>query len=398
MPMDGAVSGGAAPAKSSSGAESRRLMSVDALRGFDMFWIVGAAAVARALDGMGDTAILNELAAQLRHPPWQGFTFFDLIFPLFIFIVGVSLIFSLSRTIDNEGREAAFRRILRRSILLFAIGVFYGGGFSRPIEEIRWMGVLQRIALCYFFAGTLFCYCKPKALAGICVSLIVGYWALLTFVPVPGFGAASYDEGRNLANVIDELLLPGRLYRGTWDPEGILSTLPAIATCLLGIFAGLLLKDRPPGRGSLAKLNSLGKNKEGAILIAAGVIALLLGYLWSLQFPLNKHIWTSSFVLVTGGYSAVLLGIFHLVIDVREHRKWCMPFVWIGTNAITIYLAHNLIGFRNIAERLAGGEIREFLNARIMEGLGDLIMAAIILALSFLLCRFLYNRKIFLRL
>lgn len=367
--------------------KTQRLMSVDALRGFDMFWIVGAAALARAFERMGDSALLGAFAAQLHHPSWEGFTFYDLIFPLFIFIVGVSLVFSLSRTIEKEGREVAVRRIFRRSLLLFIIGVFYGGGFSGAIEEIRWLGVLQRIALCYFFAGLLFCYCKPKVLAGICASLLVGYWVAMTFVPVPGIGAASYDEGRNLANYLDELLLPGKLYRGTWDPEGILSTLPAVATCLLGVFAGLLL------RGERFR-----EQEKSLILLGAGVAGLLAGYLWSLQFPLNKHIWTSSFVLVTGGFSALLLGAFHLLIDVWGYRRWCLPFVWIGMNAITIYLAHNLINFRALAGRFAGGEIQQFLNEQVMQGAGELLIAALVLGFSFLLCGFLYRKKIFLRL
>lgn len=352
-----------------------------------MFWIVGAAGLARAFDAMGDSAFLGTLADQLRHPSWEGFTFYDLIFPLFIFIVGVSLVFSLSRTIATEGREVALRRIFRRSILLFLIGVFYAGGLSRAIEEIRWLGVLQRIALCYFFAGILFCYFKPKVLAGICASLLVGYWALMTFVPVPGIGAPSYEEGKNLANYLDELLLPGRLYRDTWDPEGILSTLPAVATCLLGVLAGLLLRNE-----------HFDRRDKSYVLLGAGVGALIIGYVWSLQFPLNKHIWTSSFVLVTAGYGAVLLGIFYQVIDVWGYRKWCLPFAWIGMNAITIYLAHNLVNFRNIASRFAGGDVHEFLNSRVMQGLGDLVLAAIVLGLSFLLCWFLYRKKIFLRL
>ncbi len=361
-------------------------MSVDALRGFDMFWIVGAAGLARALDGMGDSAFLEGVAHQLRHPSWEGFTFYDLIFPLFIFIVGVSLVFSLSRTIETEGGGVALRRIFRRSVLLYAIGIFYAGGFANSIEDIRWVGVLQRIALCYFFAGLLFCYFKPKILAGICASLIAGYWVLMTFVPVPGIGTASYDEGLNLANYLDELLLPGRLHRETWDPEGILSTLPAIATCLLGIFAGRLLRDR-----------TVAPSRKTVLLFTWGAAGLAFGYLWSLQFPLNKHIWTSSFVLVTGGYSALLLGLFYQVIDVWGYRRWSLPFVWIGMNAITIYLAHNLVNFGAIARRFAGGDVRDLLNAQV-QGLGDLLVALIALALSFLLCWFLYRKKIFLRL
>jgi predicted acyltransferase len=378
------VSGPTVPSAAAPG--SSRLMSVDALRGFDMMWIIGAAAVARALDRMGDSALLQVVAAQLVHPDWEGFTFFDLIFPLFIFIVGVSIVFSLRRTLEQEGRPAVVRRVVRRAILLFLLGIFYGGGFSRPFEEIRWVGVLQRIALCYFFASLLFCYLRPRALITTCVSLIAGYWALMTFVPVPGFGAGSYEEGQNLANWLDHQLLPGRLYRDTWDPEGILSTLPAIATCLLGIFAGLLLRE-----------GAMSASSKTRWLIGAGLASLLLGWLWGLQFPINKHIWTSSFVLVTGGLSAILLGIFHQVIDVWGWRRWSLPFVWIGMNAITIYMAHNLMRFGEISRRLVGGDIQAFLNAR-LPGLGELMVAIGMLALSFLFCWFLHRRRIFLRL
>lgn len=369
-----------------TGPVSQRLMSVDALRGFDMFWIVGAAAVANALNRMGDSSALKAFATQLVHPNWAGFTFFDLIFPLFIFIVGVSTVFSLRKTIEKEGRPAAIRRIIRRSVFLFIIGIFYAGGFSRPIAEIRWVGVLQRIALCYMFTGILFCYLKPKALVATCVGLIVGYWALMTFVPVPGFGMGSYAEGQNLANWLDNQLLLGRLYRQTWDPEGLLSTLPAIATCLLGVFAGLLLKE--------GKMESTRKTQW---LLGVGAGGVLLGWLWGFQFPINKHIWTSSFVLLTGGLSAIILGIFYQVIDVWGYRKWSMPFVWIGMNAITIYLASNLIGFGGVARRFVGGDIQTFLNGR-LTGLGDLLIAIVMLAIGFLFCGFLYRKKIFLRL
>ena len=365
---------------------SKRLTSVDALRGFDMMWLVGGGSVGWALGRMGDHPFWEGLSRQLRHPDWDGFTFYDLIFPLFIFLVGVSLVFSLGRAMETEGRQAAVQRIVRRSLLLFMIGIFYNGGFNRPIEEIRWTGVLQRIALCYCFAGILFCYFRPKALAWITGGLIVGYWMLMTFVPVPGIGPASYEEGKNLANWFDSQFLPGRLWRETWDPEGFLSTLPAIATCLTGVFAGLLLQN-PSIHGS----------RKSAWLIGMGAAGVLLGWLWGFQFPINKHIWTSSFVLLTSGLSALLLGVFHQVIDVWKIRAWAVPFVWIGMNAITIYLAHNLIRFRDISLRLLGGDIQSALNEW-SAGVGDLLVALGVLFLSFLLCWILHRKRIFLRL
>src|SRR6266436_1424552 len=164
--------------------QTQRLMSVDALRGFDMFWIIGADSLVYALHRLSPSKPTNFLADQLEHVDWEGFHFYDLIFPLFVFLVGVSLVFSLTKTIERAGRADALRRVFRRGILLFVIGIFYSGGFSDPWPDIRLMGVLNRIALAYFFAGLLFCFFKPRALAGICAGLLIGYWALMTFVPM----------------------------------------------------------------------------------------------------------------------------------------------------------------------------------------------------------------------
>src|SRR6266581_1598557 len=165
-------------------AATQRLMSVDALRGFDMFWIVGAGSLVAALNKMSQTGPTKFLATQLEHADWEGFHFYDLIFPLFVFIVGVSLVFSLSKTIEREGRAEALKRVFRRGILLFLIGIFYSGGFSHPWPDMRLMGVLNRIALAYLFAGLLFCFFKPRALVAICAGILLGYWALLTLVPI----------------------------------------------------------------------------------------------------------------------------------------------------------------------------------------------------------------------
>src|SRR6266550_1659422 len=163
---------------------SQRLMSVDALRGFDMFWIIGADSLVYALNRMSRTRTTSFLATQLEHVEWEGFHFYDLIFPLFVFIVGVSLVFSLTKTIEQAGRAEALTRVVRRGVLLFLIGIFYSGGFASLWPDMRLMGVLNRIALAYFFAGLLFCFFKARALAAICAGLLIGYWALMSFVPI----------------------------------------------------------------------------------------------------------------------------------------------------------------------------------------------------------------------
>ena len=196
-----------------------------------------------------------------------------------------------------------------------------------------------------------------------------------------------YIKGVNLANYTDQKYLPGMKWDGTWDPEGILSTLPAIGTCLLGVFAGLLLRNK-----------NISDTQKVRCLLVAGLAGVLLGHLWGLQFPVIKKIWTSSYVLVAGGYSALLLGCFYLVVDVWKCQQWCQPFVWIGMNSITVYLANNIVSFDRLGLRFAGGDVKRFLDNSVAPGFGELVVALVGLALGIWLCRFLYRKKIFLRL
>ncbi len=384
-----------------------------------MFWILGGDFVMQVLGTMtgGPTSPLKWLSDQFDHKAWDGFAFYDLIFPLFIFISGTSMVFSLTRLIEREGRAGAVRRVLWRGAAIFLLGLFYSGGVTNAWPDLRLLGVLQRIALAYTGAGLLFCFFKPRGLAAATTLILVGYWALLTFVPIRDvqleraalpvqMGVAkptleqarafyhgtaarvtgSYEPGRNLTNHLDFEYLPGRKYDLYWDPEGLLSTLPAIATCLLGAFAGLLLRR-----------SDLGVMKKVAGPAGAGAAALAVGFLWGLQFPVVKKIWTSTFVLVAGGWSLLLLAAFYYVVDVRRARGWCQPLVWIGMNAITLYVASNLLGYRRVAARLAGGDVKTFFDG-FAPRTGDLVLGLVGIALMLWLARFLYRRQIFLRL
>ncbi len=394
-----------------------RLVSLDALRGFDMFWILGGDAAMRALGKVAPVEPLPTLAGQFEHKDWAGFAFYDLIFPLFIFIVGVSSVFSLSRIVAQHGRGEAVKRVLLRTALIYALGLFYAGGMTQPWPGLRLLGVLQRIALAYGATGLLFIFFKPRALAGIGAAILAGYWALLTFVPIRDFQldksalaarlgtpnptpaqitaafdattarvTGGYEPGKNLTNHLDFQFLPGRKYDIYYDPEGYLSTLPAVATCLLGAFAGLLL--RRTDRTDAQKLTALA---------LGGVAALVLGHLWGLQFPVIKKIWTSSFVLVAGGWSLLLLAAFYYVVDVRGAKRWCVPLVWVGLNPITLYLCSGLIGYRNVANRLVGGDVRAFLDRTLGAGGGDLGTNLGAIAVMLTLAWFLHKRQIYLR-
>lgn len=351
-----------------------------------MLWIVGADALGGAFAGLKGGMVTHLFATQLDHAEWVGFHFYDLIFPLFVFMVGVAIPFSLDRMVAKDGRPAALRRILRRGLLMYVLGLFYYGGLAEGFAHIRLMGVLQRLAICYVAASLLYVYLKPRALAAVGAGLLILYWALMTFVPVPGFGAGDFARGHNLANWIDAHYLPLRLWYGDTDPEGLLSNLPAIASCLLGVLAGLQL--RATGKTPAEKIR---------LLVAGGIALLVLGNLWGWQFPVIKRLWTSSFVCVAGGWSLLLLATFYYLIDVRGWRGWARPFVWIGSNALTIYLVSLLVSVENISARLFGGEIAAGLNA-LWPGLGGLVLALTGIILCVLFCRFLYERKIFLRL
>lgn len=415
-------------------------MSLDALRGFDMFWIIGADSLVAALNKMSRSGPTEFLANQLEHAAWEGFRFYDLIFPLFIFMMGASVVFSLTKILATEGRAAAIQRVLRRGVLLFLVGIIYSGGFTSPWPDMRLMGVLNRIALAYTFGGLLFCLFKPRMLIGICAGLLLGYWAIMALVPIRDiqltrekiaelaaqagdektaayfknpespnpstvkdspawaateklfYGTTNYVSGKfgkgyNVSDHCDFQHLPGKKWDTFFDPEGFVSTIPAVATCLLGIFTGLWLRTATPD------LRKVG------LLIGAGAAAVIVGWMWNFQFPVIKKIWTSSYVLVAGGYSAMLMGVFYLIVDVWKKQWWCQPFVWIGMNSITIYLAKNFLGgYTKLSARLVGGDVKTFLDDHVTKGFGDLVVAVVGLLIAIWLVRFLYQRKIFLRL
>lgn len=396
---------------------SGRLLSLDALRGFDMFWIVGGGSVIRALRDMKPSAFTEFLAKQTGHVQWEGFRFYDLIFPMFVFISGVSLYLSLDKSIERMGKAKTFRKLARRAILLILLGIFYYGGVSKPWPGVRLIGVLQYFGVAAFFTGLAYLLVRRvRYIAVICATLLLGYWAVMESVPFPALdlrkaslakleaSAGStlpkvviaqaeqrvrghYAEGCNLSNYIDYRYLPGYKINGAYENQPLLGLMGAVATCMLGFLAG----------GWLRRAN-INDTRKVCGLIGAGTICVIIGFAWGLRMPVIKKLWNSTFVLVASGYSAILLGCFYLIVDVWKKQVWCRPFFWIGFNPLTIYLAYNIISFPNVAKRLVGGDIAAFMDNRLCHGAGNLLVTLVVVGLVLASVRFLYARKISLRL
>lgn len=310
-----------------------RLVSLDAFRGAT---IAGMLLV-------NNPGSWKDVYAPLLHAPWHGWTPTDWIFPFFLWIVGVSLAFSFARRVEEGAdRGRLFVHVLRRSAIIFALGLLLATfpfgllGSNLDPATVRIPGVLQRIAVCYLVASAIFLRTTWRGQVAWTAGLLLGYWALLMLVPVPGYGAGVLEPQGNLAWWIDSHLLAGHTWRGApapgFDPEGILSTLPAIASTLLGALTGHLLrgKDTP--------------EKKTAQLLGGGVVLLAAGALWGAVFPINKNLWTSSYTVFMAGWSMVWLGGFYWLIDVKGWQRWATPFVIYGMNAIVLFVLAGLVG------------------------------------------------------
>ncbi|MEO6133608.1 MAG: DUF5009 domain-containing protein [Ginsengibacter sp.] len=360
-----------------------RLYSLDALRGFDMFWIMGGAQIFLGISTATGHPFWIAFAEQLDHPKWNGFHFYDLIFPLFLFLAGVATPYSIGRELEKgKSREALLLRVMKRGLILVILGVIYDNGLSlRPLSDIRYGSVLGRIGLAYMFANFIYLYSKERVQIIWVFSLLIGYWLLLKFTSAPGFPIGDLTMEGNFASYMDRILLPGKLYLGIHDPEGLFSTIPAIATGLLGILAGSLLKNRP-----------ISPNRKAAYLFITGIIFLAIAQLWNLDFPINKNLWTSSFVMQTGGLSFILLSLFYYIIDVLGYKKWTLFFRVIGMNSILIYLSGSFIDW----QYMTGGFFK-WLGQLVGNPYGIVVMAICTVFIKWLFLYFLYKKKTFLR-
>ncbi len=365
--------------------KSQRLISLDALRGFDMFMLAGGAGLIKALSVYTDWDILNAISTQLVHKQWHGFAFWDMIFPLFLFIAGVAMPYSIGKRLERgDDRKAIYLHSIKRCLLLILLGLMYNGLFDLNWEKLRFGSVLGRIGIAWLFAVIIFMNTDKKGQIIWFGGILIGYWAVMKLIPVPGFGAGVLTREGNFAGYIDRLFLPGRLAFGSMDPEGILSTIPAVSTALLGVFAGHFL------RSDHKELTML---KKGILIGLAGVVFLGLGLLWNLVFPINKNLWTSSFVIYVGGWSLILLSIFYLIIDVWGYKRWAFVFIVIGLNPITIYMCNRgALRFDSPRDFFFGGIINLF-----SEPAQPVVKILAYIIVSWVFLYILYRKKIFLR-
>ncbi len=301
---------------------SERMVSLDVFRGITIAGMI-------VVNNPGSWSYVYP---PLAHAEWHGWTPTDLIFPFFLFIMGVAIPLALGRRLARgESRRAIWGHIVRRTLILFTLGLFLNGFPHFDLSRIRVPGVLQRIGLCYFFAALIVMKTKAKGQAIAALMLLVVYWAMMKLVPVPGYGAGILTQEGNLAAYLDNRLLHGHLYRPTWDPEGILSTIPAIATTLFGVLTTYWLTS-----SRTAREKTLG-------LIGAGIVGVVLGQALDRWFPINKNLWTSSYAVFTGGMALLSLAACFWLVEVRGLRRPFLPFLIFGMNPITVFVLSGLM-------------------------------------------------------
>ncbi|WP_372639000.1 acyltransferase family protein [Fodinibius sp.] len=363
--------------------KSKRLLSIDALRGFDMLLISGGALFIRRMEGKTEWGWVDWVATQMTHPAWHGFTFYDFIFPLFLFIAGVSLPFSLNKGLSTGmGKPLLYRKMFRRMLILIGLGILYKNAPVSIFEPsgIRYVSVLGRIGIAVFITTFLYLNFSKKGRMIWIGSILLLYYAALFLIPVPGHGAGDLSLEGNLVGWIDRQLLPGRLLQGSYDELGLLTQLPALCLTVLGSFAGDILRS----------------NREDGMklqwLFMAGVACVGIGLVWSLHFPVNKHLWSSSFILLTGGMAFLFMFGFYALIDVLEYKKWAFFFQVIGLNSLTIYLGYRFIDFSETSHLLFAG-----IYSIAPEPWHGVLQAFGAMMLVWLLLYFLYKKKIFIK-
>lgn len=362
--------------------KNQRLVSLDAFRGFTI----------AAMILVNNPGSWEHVYPPLLHAKWNGITPTDLIFPFFLFIVGVSIAFSYSKRLSQgDNKKKLVQKIINRSAKIFIVGVALNIILSLSIHDIRIAGVLQRIAIVFLVCSLIFLYSGWKTQAITAGTLLIFYWLTMSFIPTPGYEKVMFEPGINLAAWIDRILLPGHMWQETWDPEGLYSSIPAITTGITGMLAGKLI------------ISELNQERKVSWLFTLGFIVAIIGYSWGWIFPVNKNLWTSSFVLFTSGIASMTLATMIFLVDINDYKKFAQIGVIFGANAITIYVLADLLTF--IFYRINFGSMalnEHFLNIFNTVG-ADLKLASFIYATIFIIINYipaiiLYRKKIFIKL
>jgi predicted acyltransferase len=306
------------------GGAAGRLLSLDAFRG----------ATIAGMILVNNPGSWSHVYWPLRHAEWHGWTPTDWVFPFFLFIVGVSVTLALSRRAEQAGtKRDLYLKIARRTLVIIALGLLLAGFPFFDFSTIRVTGVLNRIAVCYFFAAVIFLNTGWKKQLLITAALLAGYWLLVALVPAPGYVAGDLSKEGSVVSFVDRKLLGNHIWKGggrVYDPEGILSTLPAIATTLCGVLAGRWMR------------RTRDDYERAAGMFAAGVVCVMMGWAWNAWLPINKPLWTSSYVVFTAGWALLLLALCHWLIDIKGCRRWSLPFVVFGVNALAVFVLTGL--------------------------------------------------------
>lgn len=359
-----------------------RITSLDALRGFTV-----AAMIMVNFPGSEAHVFFT-----LRHTVWNGLSFTDHVAPFFLYIIGISICFAYSgKQAAGTDKSTLYKKIIFRSLKIFAVGMFLNALPDFDFSNLRFTGTLHRIAIVFLITALLYLHTNWKQQAWICLSILIGYWVVMMAIPTPGEGKVMLEPGHNLAAWIDSKFLPGKMWQGSWDPEGIMSTFPCIATCLLGVLTGHLF------------LSPLAENLKVNYLMTAGVISAVTGYFVGLSFPVNENLWTSSFVLVTAGFAALVFGAFYFIADILGYKKWCQPGVIFGANAITAYVLGDIFALFFYLMPIHGTTLNAMavdwmVSVGVAPNLASWLYALCFVAINFIPVYIFFKKKIFIRL
>lgn len=335
----------------------------------------------------------SDAYSQFKHAPWHGWTFADIVFPFFLWIMGFTMVFSFKKRIEKGvSKRTLFFKILRRSLLLFGLGLLLNNFAYFNLAHLRIPGVLQRIAICYLIAGIIFLRTKMREQMITTFVLLVGYWLILKIVPVPGLGPGILSENGNIVQYVDMLLLKGHLLSDAWDPEGILSTIPAVATVLFGVISGQFLV-----RNALQK-----QFKTASLMFFGGIGLVVIGLIMNIWFPINKNLWTSSFAVFTAGLALISFSIFYYLVDVKGYSKWFHPLEIYGLNPLSVYILSEFISKTLMIIKFNDVSLWDYIYTKAFLSLFDPKNASLLFALAHVLIMFavayvMYRKKWFLR-